>query len=263
MKVIFACMLFLSLLCSVACEPVVTPDQYFQRAQRVADKIKREADERVRREAAGQPDIKYSPEQLRNAEGDIEALVDSLKRASDGGHTVATYFLANLQDNPMFSERSRKETCSLYQKAMDQGLLAAAVGYYHLCDKAYERFDLHNADHLKYLQSLEQLLQKSDAYGDAYPLPAKHSLCFLDEGAPLPQQGVLAAIRARAVALVLTEDQYRAEANYILALTRVNENDRPDSKNIAYLDDAEALGCNDHNGLNAMIRNAGKASDNK
>lgn len=261
MKVIFACTLFLSLLFSAACERVVTPDEYFAIAQRVADKIKRDADERLRLEAAGEPAFKYSPEQLRNAEGDLEALVDNLKRASDGGHTGATYFLANLQDNPMFSERTRKETCGLYQKAMDQGLLAAAVGYYYLCDKAYERFDLHNADHLKYLQSLEQLMQKPDAHGDTYPLPAKHSLCFVDEAAPLPQQGVLAAMQARAAALVLTEDQYRAEANYILALTRVNENDRPDGQNIAYLDEAEALGCNDFHGLSATIRNAVKVAD--
>ena len=261
MKVIFACTLFLSLLFSAACERVVTPDEYFAIAQRVAAKIQREADERIRLEAAGEPEIKYSPEQLRNAEGDLEALVDNLKRASDGGHTLATYFLANLQDNPMFSERSRKETCGLYQKAMDQGLLAAAVGYYHLCDKAYERFDLHNADHLKYLQSLEQLLKKPNVHGDAYPLPAKHSLCFFDEGAPLPQQGALAAMRARAVALVLTEDQYRAEANYILALTRVNRNDRYDSQNIADLDESEALGCNDFHGLSAMMRNAVKIAE--
>ncbi|EJN27125.1 hypothetical protein PMI36_00754 [Pseudomonas sp. GM79] len=261
MKVIFAGMLFLSLLFSAACERVVTPDEYFARAQTVAAKMQREADERVRLEAAGESAFNYTPEQLRNTEGDLEALVASLKQASDGGHTLATYLLANLQDNPMFSERTRKETCGLYQKAMDQGLLAAAVGYYHLCDKAYERFELHNADHLKLLQSLEQLLQKPDAHREAYPLAAKHSLCFLDEGEPLPQQGVLAAMRARAVALVLTEDQYRAEANYILALTRVNKNDRPDSQNIAYLDEAEALGCNDFHGLSAMMRNAVKTAD--
>ncbi|MHC8388986.1 hypothetical protein ACYZTM_13345 [Pseudomonas sp. MDT2-39-1] len=110
------------------------------------------------------------------------------------------------------------------------------------------------------MQSLEQLLQKPDAHGDAYPLPAKHSLCFVDEAGPLPEQGVLAAMQARAVALVLTEDQYRAEANYILALTRVNKDDRPDSVNIAYLDEAEALGCNDFHGLNAMMRNAVKVA---
>lgn len=258
MKIILACTLLLSLLFSAACERVVTPDEYFAIAQRAADKIKREADERLKREAAGEADIKFTPEQLRNAQGDIEALVDNLKHASDGGHTLATYFLANLQDNSMFSERTRKETCGLYQKAMDQGLLAGAVSYYHLCDKAYERFELRNPDHLKYLQALEQLLQKPDAHADAYPLPAKHSLCFFDEGAPLPQQGALAAMRAQAVALTLSEEQFRAEANYILALTRENEHDRPDSQNIAYLDKAEALGCNDFHGLSAMMRNAVK-----
>ncbi|MBC8997662.1 MULTISPECIES: hypothetical protein [unclassified Pseudomonas] len=260
MKALFTCMLLLGLLFSAACERVVTPDEYFASAQRVAEKIQRDADERIRREGAGEPELAYTPEQLRNAEGDFAALADNLKKASDGGHMLATYLLANLQDNPMFSERTRMEACGLYQKAMDQGLLAAAVGYYHLCDKAYERFDLQNADHLKFLQSLQQLLSKPDAYAHVYPLQAKRSLCFFDERAPAGQQGKLAAMRARAVALLLSEDQYRAEANYILALTRVNENDRHDGQNIAYLDNAEALGCKDYYGLSAMIRSEVKAS---
>lgn len=259
MKAIFACTLFLGLLFSAACERVVTPEEYFASAQRTAVKIERDANERIRREAAGET-VEYTPEELRVAEGDFAALADNLKHASDGGHTLATYLLANLQDNPMFSERTRTEACGLYQKAMDQGLLAAAVGYYHLCDKAYERFDLHNADHLKFLQSLEQLLSKPDAYPDAYPLQAKRSLCFVDEKAHSGQPGKMAAMRARAVALLLSEDQYRAEANYILALTRVNESDRHDGQNIARLDDAEALGCEDYYGLSAMLRSEVKSS---
>lgn len=259
MKAIFACTLVLGFLFCAACERVVTPEEYFASAQRTAVKIEREANERIRREAAGET-LEYTPEQLRVAEGDIEALAENLKHASDGGHTLATYLLASLQDNSMFSERTRLETCGLYQKAMDQGLLAAAVGYYHLCDKAYERFDLHNADHLKFLQALEQLLSKPDAHVDDYPLQAKRSLCFLDERAPQTQQGVAAAMRARAVALMLSEEQYRAEANYILALTRVNASDRHDSQSIVYLDNAEALGCQDYYGLSAMIRHEVKSS---
>lgn len=67
-------------------------------------------------------------------------------------------------------------------------------------------------------------------------------------------------MRARAVALMLSEEQYRAEANYILALTRVNASDRHDSQSIVYLDNAEALGCQDYYGLSAMIRHEVKSS---
>lgn len=261
LKAIFACTLVLGLLFCGACERVVTPEEYFASAQRTAQKIEREANERIKREAAGES-IQYTPEQLRIAEGDLEALVDNLKRASDGGHTLATYFLASLQDNPMFSEQTRLQTCGLYQKAMNDGLVAAAVGYYHLCDKAYERFDAQNPDHLKFLHSLEQLLLKPDAYADDYPLQAKRSLCFEDNGAPAAKVGPMAAMRARAAALVLSEDQFRAEANYILALTRVNDSSRHDGGNIEHFDKAIALGCKDSVGLKAILQAESRLSKN-
>lgn len=256
LKVIFVCSLVSSLLLCVACRPAPSPEAYFKRAQNAAQQLERNTDEMIRLEAAGELDLKNRPEQVKVAEGDLEALVDNLTRAADGGHTLATYALASLYDNPMFTKESHQKACGLYQKAMDQGLLAAAVGYYHLCDKAYERFELRNADHLKYLQALEQMLHKPDAHVDAYPLPAKHSHCFIKVVEPQPELGVLAAAKARGAGLALTDDQFRAEANYILALTHVDQNDRPDSRNIAYLDKAEALGCSDFYGLSAMLREA-------
>lgn len=256
MKVLYACALFSIVLLSTACRPAPSPEEYFKRAQNAARQLERNTDEMIRLEAAGELDLKNKPEQVRGAEGDLEALVDNLTLASDGGHTLATYALANLYDNPMFTHQSNQKACGLYQKAMDQGLLAAAVGYYHLCDKSYERFDLHNAEHLKYLHALDQLLQKPNAYADAYPLPAKRSHCFMKVVEPQPELGMLAAAKARGAGLALTDDQFRAEANYILALTHVDHNDRPDSRNIAYLDKAEALGCSDFYGLSAMLREA-------
>lgn len=261
LKAIFACTLVLGLICCAACERVVSPEEYFASAQRTAAKIERDANDRIKREAAGES-VQYTPEQLRVAEGDLEALVDNLKHASDGGHTLATYFLASLQDNPMFSEQTRLQTCGLYQQAMDDGVLAAAVGYYHLCDKAYERFDAQNPDHLKFLQSLEQLLLKPDAHADDYPLQAKRSLCFEENGAPAGKVGPMAAMRARAAGLLLSEDQFRAEAYYILALTRVNGSDMRDSGNIEHFDKAIALGCKDSVGLKAILQAQSRLSKN-
>ena len=128
---------------------------------------------------------------------------------------------------------------------MDQGLLAAAVAYHHQCDRAYMRFDFRNPGHLKYLDDLQQMVQRVDGNRDYYPLPAKRSFCFEDLRAELTAERTLAAIQARNDAMLLTYDQYRAEAYYILAATRLNEKNQPDSQNLAYLNQALALGCKD------------------
>lgn len=246
------------LLVSAACTPTLTPEEYFERAQIAAEKIKRSTDELTLLEAAGKLNVTNGSEQMNSLESDLAALTTNLKNASSGGHTVATYLLANLQNRGLVSDAEHKERCALYQKAMDQGLLAAAVGYYHLCDKAYERFDLQNPDHLKLLLTLQQLLQKSDINSHFYPLPSMRSLCFEDMGSSLPTEGVISALQARSHALLLTEDQYRAEANLILAVTSVNASEQPDGQNIAYIDKAETLGCKDYSGLIDMIRSAVK-----
>ncbi len=259
LKFILVCILLFIALPSMAHGQTLTIDDYFQRAQDAADQIKRNADELVRLEASGELDFKNKPEQIGNMEGDLEAFKYNLKMASDGGHPIASYLLANTLSKPGPTEQQRRETCELYEKAMDQGFLAAAVAYFHRCDQDSMKSDRRDAGHLKYLQTLEELLQEPDIFADFYPMPAKRALCFQDLQPGLSKERVIGSLLARAVALMLTEDQYRAEANYILAMSRVNESGRLDRQNVVYLDKAEALGCHDFMGISARIRSEAKS----
>ena len=258
MKSILARILLFSALPSLVLAS--TPDEYFEKAQEAAQQIKLITDKMLEMEANGELDPENKPDQLGTLKSDLAAYQDNLQMASDGGHTIASYLLGNFRAPFVPSKAGLKETCRLYQKASDQGLLAAAVGYHYLCDTSYERFEPQDAEQLKYMQVLERLLQQPDTHGDDYPLPAKRSLCFPGAEDSLPQQGIMAAMQAHSGAMMLTEDQYRAEGNYILAMTRMNKQGRPEQQNIAYLDKAEALGCKDLHGLNAMMRAAAKAS---
>lgn len=260
LKFILACILVFSALPSLVCASTLTIDDYFERALDAADQIKRNADELVRLEASGELDFKNKPEQIGRMESDLAAFKYNLKMASDGGHPIASYLLANTLSKPGPTEQQRRETCDLYEKAMDQGLLAAAVAYFHRCDQVYMKSDRRDAGHLKYLQTLEELLQQADIFADFYPMQAKRALCFQDLRAGMPKDRVMGALQARTVALMLTEDQYRAEANYILAMSRVNESGKLDSQNVVYLDKAEALGCHDFIGINTKIRGEAQAS---
>lgn len=259
LKFILTCILVFSAL-PLAWASTLTIDDYFERALDAADQIKRNVDESVRLEASGELDFKSKPELIGSLESDLVAYKYNLKMASDGGHPVASYLLANTLNKPDATEQQRRESCDLYEKAMDQGLLAAAVAYFHQCDQVFMKVDWRNAGHLKYLQTLEKLLQQADIFADFYPMPAKRSLCFQESWADMPKERVIGALQARAVALVLTEDQYRAEANYILAVSRVNESGKHDSQNVVYLDKAEALGCHDFIGINANIRDEAQSS---
>ncbi|AZE81101.1 hypothetical protein [Pseudomonas synxantha] len=226
--------------------PVISPDDYFERAQKKAEQLKLLFDENVRLEASGELDKTTLPEQLKEVQGAIAALQHDLKMASEGGHVVATYMLANMQSRFGMSKEERKQVCEPMHKAMEQGLLAAGVGYYYQCDMTYMRLDLLDPGHIRYLETLKQMLLKVDTNRDYYPLYTNRSLCFeSDRLAETREERTLGNMQARASARMLTYDQYRADAYYILAATRVNDKGNPDSVNLTYLNQALALGCKD------------------
>ncbi|WP_347928237.1 hypothetical protein [Pseudomonas helvetica] len=251
MKLILATALLLSLLSSTAFAtttaslPSISADEYFERARQKSEQFRHISDELVKLEASGKFDPQNAPEAMKDAEATFLAFKHDLKMASEGGHVVATYLLANIESKFGPTDEERKQFCEPLQKAMGQGLLASAVAYHFQCDIAYMRFDFRSPGHLKYLEDLKQMLQRVDGNRDYYPLPTKRSSCFQDLRAELTAERTLAAIQARSKAMVLTYDQYRAEAYYILAATRLNEKGQPDSQNLAYLNQALALGCKD------------------
>lgn len=263
MKFTFPCLLLLSLLSSTVCAatavslPMTSPDDYFERAQNKAEQLKIQFDEYVTLEANGKLGTKTSPESLKGVEGAMAAMQDDLKMAAKGGHVVATYMLANMQSRFGMGDEERKQVCEPMHKAMDKGLLAAAVGYYYQCDQTYMRLDFLNPGHVKYLEDLRQMLLHVDGFKDFYPLYTQRSLCFeSDRLAEIKEKRTLGNMQARASARMLTYDQYRADAYYILAATRMNEKGMPDSLNLTYLNQAFELGCKDPMTLKAYYEKA-------
>lgn len=236
----------LLLLCSTvsAAEPV-TPDEYFERAQETSEQMRQIFEEMLKREADGTLDPKTAPEFSEKAEVMMSGFRHDLEKASQGGHTVATYVLANMDSKFGPSAEERKQFCEPLQKAMDEGLLAAAVSYFHQCDVAYMRFDLKSPGHVNYIGKLQDSLQQEDKHQANYPMATKRSLCFENQRDELKTKKVFAYLQARSQSLFLTYDQYRAEAYYILAGTRFNDKGQPDKLNLDYLNQALALGCTD------------------
>ncbi len=263
MRTLLSSLLFLGLLsapafaASTSSLPVISPDDYFEHAQKKAKQLKLLFDENVKLEAGDKLDKATLPEQLNEVQDIMAAFQHDLKMASEGGHVVATYMLANYQSRFGMSDEERKQVCEPMRKAMGQGLLAAGVGYYYQCDMAYMRLNLMDPGHIKYLEALKQMLMNVDANRDYYPLYTNRSLCFEgDRLAEIKEERTLANMQARASARMLTYDQYRAEAYYILAATRMNDKGEPDSVNLTYLNQAFALGCKDPMTLKAYYEKA-------
>lgn len=263
MKFILSCTVLLSLLSSTVFAattttlPVTSPDGYFERAQKKAEELSVLFDETLALKSRGKLDPKASADLAKGGTDKLAALQHDLKLASEGGHVVATYMLANMQSRFGMSDAERKQVCEPMHKAMGQGLLAAGVGYYYQCDQTYMRLDLLDPGHVKYLEDLKQMLLRGDGFRDYYPLYTQRSLCFEgDRLAEVKEESTLANLQARASARMLTYDQYRADAYYLLAATRMNEKGMPDSVNLTYLNQALELGCKDPMTLKAYYEQA-------
>lgn len=222
-----------------------TPEQYFERAQSKSEQIRSTFERWVTLEKSGALDTKVESERLDNVKKLKASMISDLEKASDGGLALAIYWLSSINAEFFMEEPKRTHHCQTLQKAVDQGLLAASVAYFHQCDQPYMRFDFQNPVHLKAMARLKQLLLESDPFKDAYPLLAVRSLCFQDVRAEIAEKKNLANMYAHAQTMLLTYDQYRADGYYILAATHMNEKGQPDSQNLAYLNQALALGCND------------------
>ena len=102
LKFVLACTLLLSLLSSTVFAaatsslPATSPGDYFERARQKSEQLKQISDELVKLEASGKLDPKNPPEVMKDTQATILAFKHDLKMASEGGHTVATYLLANI-----------------------------------------------------------------------------------------------------------------------------------------------------------------------
>lgn len=238
----------LLLLAAFTVNAATTPEEYFERALRKADELKLETSALVELENKGELD-QAKAGKAEVLQSGLLALHEDLEKASEGGHTLAIYWLANLDAKFSMAQPERTTYCESLHRAVDQGLLAAGVAYYHQCDRPYMRFDFQSPVHLKTMADLKQLLLNTDSHTDAYPLLALRSSCFQDVRAEIKEEKTLANMQARTATMLLTYDQYRAEAYYILASADMNDQSEPDHRNLTYLNQALALGCKDEMGL--------------
>ncbi|WP_201004507.1 hypothetical protein [Pseudomonas cichorii] len=160
----------------------------------------------------------------------IQSYQDELRKASVGGHAVATYLLANMQEGlkgwPGENHAAKHaEACALYQTAADQGLLAGAVMLLSSCETAFQRFKRDDPELMRLRGQLLKALDRPDAYLEHYPLPAMSSLCFKRFEMPaVNHERPLASLKDVYAPTSLSFKQFRADGYYLLALKGDLEN---------------------------------------
>lgn len=155
----------------------------------------------------------------------IEGVQENLRKASDSGHPVASYLLANVLTPQLLGQKNRElnqaEACRLYQTAADQGLLAAAVAVLRDCEKATRRFNFDDPELERLRIQLRNALHENEVYGDYYPLPARISYCFKEspDSIPLGNSGQpFSQLKAALSYTSLSLEQFRADGYYLLAI---------------------------------------------
>lgn len=216
-------LLFCLTLCSTAqAAPSVEAEADYQRAVRMAEANAQQASRLVEQEQLGQLDKPAMAQALHAFAQEHDAMEHELRKASDGGHAVASYLLANLESHfkllmPGQREQRQAQACALYQTAADQGLLAAAVAMLRECQTAMLRFAVDDPELQRLRAQLLKALERPDPYADYYPLPTSQSLCFKGLDKPtLDPQRPLGAVAQTFTPVSLALQQYRADAYYSL-----------------------------------------------
>ncbi|NUT77619.1 hypothetical protein HNO86_21470 [Pseudomonas sp. C1C7] len=176
----------------------------------------------VEQEKTGRSDKQKQTQAVLEMTQNIQTYEGELRKASAGGHAVATYLLANLQEGrktlPNQDSVSRHaEACALYQNASDQGLMAGAVMLLRDCENASERFKFDDPELLRLRDQLLKALEQPDPYSDYYPLPAINSFCFKEQKMiARNRERPLTALMDFYAPLPLSLEQFRADGYYLL-----------------------------------------------
>lgn len=224
--------LLLSLaLCTVVnAAPTAEAEATLQHALRIAEDSKQQIDLIVEQEQQGKIDKGALTETIRAVANKAETFERELRKASSEGHGVATYLLATLKErSKTMSGRDysaiHAEACALYQRATDQGLLASAVMQLRDCDQAYQRFKFNDPELLRLRGQLLNALEQPDPYSGHYPLPALNSYCFKELKMPqINREQPLTSLRDLYSPVLLSQEQFRADGYYLLALKSGIEN---------------------------------------
>lgn len=237
MKFRFSILLFSIALCAEAqAAPTPENEAIYEHAVRLGNALQERLDQLIVKVQQGKIDKLTMSQSIQEATKGTEEFEEELRKASAGGHGVATYVLANMQDGRADVlatlqrggraeassddyQKLRAEACARYQLAWSQGLTAGAVTVFRSCDEAFLRYRFDDPEHLRNQSQLVNALKKTDLYSDYYPLPARGSYCFKDLRGPedKPKQP-LTTVRDASETVSLSLEQFRADGYYLLAL---------------------------------------------
>jgi hypothetical protein len=196
----------------------------FQKAMQIAEANQQWVHMLVEREGLGLLDKTSRTDVAQEMTRNNLAYESELSKASAGGHAVATYLLANLQDGRKllrgFDPAKQAEACQLYQTAAEQGLLAGAVALLRDCESASRRFMFDDPKLVQLRGLLLNALDQPDKYSAHYPLPTKKSLCFKEPKMfAVNNELPLTAMMDAHAPTLLSLEQFRADGFYLLAIT--------------------------------------------
>lgn len=217
----------IKLLCIALCtaaqaETTAETDAAFQYAIRTLEANQQWISLLLEQESTGYIDKQKQTQAVLEVKQNFQTYEDKLRKASAGGHGVATYLLANLQEVRKIlpsqdSKSKHSEACALYQIASDQGLVAGAVALFNYCENAFERFKDDDPEFLRLRDQLIRTLEQPDPYQDYYPLPALRSFCFKEQKMIAGKlEGSLTALMDFYTPVHLSLEQFRADGYYLL-----------------------------------------------
>lgn len=217
-------LLSLFLCTTVQAAPTAETEAVFQNAMHIAEANQQRLDLLIAQEQQGHTDKQMLMQAMQDITQSIQTYEVELRKASTGGHAVASYLLGNLQASraTLFTQDAatqRARACALYQTATDQGLLAGSVVLMRDCETASQRFKFDDPELLRLQSQLLKALQQPDPYTDHYPLPVMNSLCFKTlKLAAVDGERPLSSLVDVYTPARLSLEQFRADGYYLLAI---------------------------------------------
>lgn len=265
LKLRLSVLLFSIALCAeVQAAPSPETEAVFEHAMLLADDIQQRADQLVENEQQGKTNKLTLSQSIQEATKGLEIYEDELRKASAGGHGVATFMLANMQESRAATflngyKAMHVEACTLYQSAADQGLVAGAIMLLRDCDEAFLRFKFDDPELLRKYSQLANALERPDLYSGHYPLPAIRSYCFKDSlKTEANRQLPLTTMRDFFEPVSLSLEKFRADGYYLLAL----KGDFANPKVQAYFKKSQTIApdCLDPSNLKSLFKNIERKS---
>ncbi|WP_153785526.1 hypothetical protein [Pseudomonas sp. EMN2] len=225
-------------------EPLSPSEQHLERAVALIQQANVNVQALAEAEADGEA---ISTEQLMPMSELIDEARAHIELAAEAGNTLALFWQSNLQTSADRRDRARRQgSCARLHQAVAQGFLAAAVAYYYRCKPTTDSFDFMGAEQVALLEVLKAALQRDDPHQSLYPQFVREVHCFrpaTDIASALPSVSLTVGEMLEKSRQVLSYDQFKAEALYLLATHPAIWQQTPMAERLAMLREAESLGC--------------------